>query len=78
MSTNPLCESRAQLKEDSSCPRPRVSWKKSSSLPVCLGKVTTFISKEVADTNSYVAAKNPKVAQSRSMPLWPNVDHEQL
>jgi hypothetical protein len=35
----------------------------SSLLPVCLGKVTIFISKEVVANNSYVALKNPTLAQ---------------
>jgi hypothetical protein len=34
--------------------------------------------KEAGHITSWVAAKNPKVAQSRSMPLWPNLDYDQL
>jgi hypothetical protein len=36
------------------------------------------IPKEVGQITSRVAAKNPKLAQSRSMPLWPNLEHDQL
>src|SRR5438270_1068210 len=36
------------------------------------------IPKEVGHITSRGAAKNPKLAQSRSMPLWPKLDHDQL
>ena len=64
-----LCEWRAQSKEDSSCPRAIVSSEHDLSgecafaRPTIVGGRTVYISKEVAGTNSYVAPKNPTLAQ---------------